>query len=154
MRAILAVLALLPLAASAVPLQPPVCAETGTHDVVWGNGTVPVVSCRAFYAQGMRPAIKLPDDTASVVYGALEQRTMPVDGPGAVFWTRANKTYTVKAGVIPAAANPKDFSQIVYKAHVGKNGIVNHVEPAVFIDKEAVIRPFANTFFAGTVTNM
>lgn len=196
MRFVLAALALLPLAASAAPtvvVPAPAllaaCAEVGTHELKWPNGSSTVTSCKRFWQQGTRPAIRVPDDTARVVYGTVadyalpgggtggggltpgtggggslpplgggrlrgRQSTPPTDNtPTTEFWTRAGKALSVKNGIVPADADRRDFSQIIFKGYVNAKGVVTRIEPAIFIETEAVLRPHMNTFYGGIVEN-
>lgn len=145
--ALLSLLGLIPILSSA-SAQVAICAERGNRTLSWT--TEPIVCCKKFHTQGARPAIRLPDDSETIVYGVLDDRL----ATAVVVRTRGGKQFPVKANVVPANADRADFSQMIFKAYLGTAKMVYRIEPAVFVEKEAVVRRFAGAFWSGELTNM
>ena len=111
------------LASSSSAAAPAACRAMGSTEVAGRT----VVTCQAFYTSG--PAIRVPADTATVVYGVLSEGTL--------------KT---RSGDIPVAGSAwKQYAStfgLLIKARITKGTAVDP-RPVVLVSQRAVLAPLA-----------
>ena len=123
------------------------CAEMGTADIAW-MGTAKVPSCRRFNYGLQKKAVNLPADSATAVYGTFDTRL-------GTLTDRTGKTWNVRDDAIPGDLDAGQMNQVIVKGTVVKNiPVLQGLEPALWIEKKAMLLPFMGTFFSGVFTNL